>query len=576
MSIETIKNKNIELLRIISIIFVFLFHMNIDKFKNGYLGVDVFFVISGFVISQSIDKSLKEKSFSILNFYKKRALRLLPELYLMLLTVGFFSCIFDAPHITKNIGQAIIATTTYLSNIFYYTEIDYFNQFHNSSPLLHTWSLSVEEQFYIIFPIILYLITPIVKFNRIIWFLFFILSITFYFIEKDVLFRFYYPQFRFWELLLGSLCYFYLPRISISPTYWFLLLIFSVLFLTGNTSLIFTLISTSLVLLCIEKNQSSFQNQIIFMGSFTYPFYLWHQPVIYYVQDLFNLTTNLEFAICLSLTILFTIFSYILVIKIVNNFKKLSLLAVVTVVSLILGYYMHHSNGCFKLKHRIWGMEEKNLDRARIFKKRHALWTATLNKPTTDSTILIIGDSKGEDLLVALSITNQKRYLYIKCQTWNYDSLMVNTEFYRYIQLKKLKYVIFSNTWKSSDLTSCSETINRVSKVKNTIVLSTCNFEDVFSLLFTMTRKGISKQDAPSFLFNSMRQDWKIQSDNLRSLLDLKLVTWLNKEDAFCNNSKCYLYDATNLYIFDTGHVTVEGAEKLGRWFNQAIISITQ
>ena len=164
MSIEKIKNKNIELLRIISIIFVFLFHMNIDQFKNGYLGVDVFFVISGFVISQSIDKSLKEKSFAILNFYKKRALRLLPELYLMLLTVGCFSCIFDAPHITKNIGQAIIATTTYLSNIFYYTEIDYFNQFHNSSPLLHTWSLSVEEQFYFIFPIILYLITPNLKF----------------------------------------------------------------------------------------------------------------------------------------------------------------------------------------------------------------------------------------------------------------------------------------------------------------------------------------------------------------------------------------------------------------------------
>lgn len=576
MSIEKIKNKNIELLRIISIIFVFLFHMNIDQFKNGYIGVDVFFVISGFVISQSIDKSLKEKSFAILNFYKKRALRLLPELYLMLLTVGCFSCIFDAPHITKNIGQAIIATTTYLSNIFYYTEIDYFNQFHNSSPLLHTWSLSVEEQFYFIFPIILYLITPNLKFNRIIWFLLFLLSITFYFIETDVLFRFYYPQFRFWELLLGSLCYFYLPRITISPTYWFLLLFFSVLFFTGNTLIIFTLISTSLVLLSKEKNQSSIQKQIIFMGSLTYPFYLWHQPVIYYVQDLFNLTAAFEFAVCLSLTIFFTILSYILITKIFTNFKKLSLLAFVTIISLILGYYMHYSNGCFKFKHQIWGMELRNIDRARIFKARHAFWTATLNKPTTDSTILIIGDSKGEDILVALSITNQKRYLFIKCQTWNYDSLMVDTRFHKYIQSKKIQYVIFSNTWKSSDLTSCSETINRVSKIKSTIVLSTCNFEDVFSLLFSMTRKGISKEEAPKFLFNSIRQDWKIQSDNLRSLLDLKTVTWLNKEDAFCSNSKCYLYDSTNLYIFDTGHVTIDGAKKLGSWFNKALISITK
>ena len=144
----------IEFLRGISVISVILYHYFPKIFPLGYLGVDIFFVISGYVITNSL--SSKKSSWATLkNFYYKRIHRLLPILYVVLIFTLFISIIFDTPHATKNIAQGIIATVLYLANIFYYTEIDYFDTFQANSPLVHTWSLSLEEQFYIFFPIIM-------------------------------------------------------------------------------------------------------------------------------------------------------------------------------------------------------------------------------------------------------------------------------------------------------------------------------------------------------------------------------------------------------------------------------------
>ena len=195
------KDLYIEFLRSLSVTAVILYHLYPNKFVNGYLGVDIFFVVSGFIITKSVMSKQMDWN-SIILFYKRRILRLLPALYLVLFFTAVISLFLDTPHASKNIGQAIIATTTYLANVFYYTEIDYFNEFQSVSPLVHTWSLSLEEQFYLLFPILFFLLRSQKK--QLIGFILLLsISLILYLQSDDILYQHYMPHLRIWQLLIG-------------------------------------------------------------------------------------------------------------------------------------------------------------------------------------------------------------------------------------------------------------------------------------------------------------------------------------------------------------------------------------
>ena len=181
----------IDGLRAISVIAVILYHLNplnlnlpfiSDPFSGGFIGVDIFFVISGYLITSIILKELfNTGTFSFKNFYERRIRRILPALIFVMLASIIFAWIYLLPNSLKSFSESLITSLGFSSNFyFHYTGLEYAAENSNLIPLLHTWSLSVEEQFYILFPLLLLFIVKYYK-KYLIWVLIsiFIISLLF-------------------------------------------------------------------------------------------------------------------------------------------------------------------------------------------------------------------------------------------------------------------------------------------------------------------------------------------------------------------------------------------------------------
>jgi peptidoglycan/LPS O-acetylase OafA/YrhL len=198
---------DIDGLRAIAVLSVVGFHAFPHEVRGGFIGVDVFFVISGFLISTIIFNGLEAGRFGFLEFYGRRIKRIFPALALILLVsyaIGWFALF---PHEYAQLGKYIAAGAGFVSNIVLWNESGYFDNFAETKPLLHLWSLGIEEQFYIVWPLLLWLAwrfrISILGFTIAIAAASFVLNILGIYID-DVS-TFYSPQTRFWELLTGSL-----------------------------------------------------------------------------------------------------------------------------------------------------------------------------------------------------------------------------------------------------------------------------------------------------------------------------------------------------------------------------------
>lgn len=150
-----IYRKEIDGLRALAVVPVILFHGGFDWLSGGYVGVDIFFVISGYLITSIILKEKEVGIFTITGFYERRARRILPALFFVLLMSLPFAWLWLLPHELENFGESLVAVPVFLSNVLFWQESGYFAEDAELIPLLHTWSLAVEEQFYIIFPLIM-------------------------------------------------------------------------------------------------------------------------------------------------------------------------------------------------------------------------------------------------------------------------------------------------------------------------------------------------------------------------------------------------------------------------------------
>lgn len=150
--------REIDGLRAVAVLPVILFHAGFTVFSGGYVGVDVFFVISGFLITTILLGELEAGDYSIARFYERRARRILPALFLVLACASVAAWAIMLPSQLDEFGRSLISVVLFVSNVFFWKESDYFAPAAELSPLLHTWSLAVEEQFYIVFPIVLALV----------------------------------------------------------------------------------------------------------------------------------------------------------------------------------------------------------------------------------------------------------------------------------------------------------------------------------------------------------------------------------------------------------------------------------
>jgi len=150
--------KEIDGLRAVAVLPVILSHASISWFSGGYIGVDIFFVISGYLITSIILEEKKINIFSIINFYERRARRILPALNVVLIFTTIAAYIFMPALSLKEYSLSLVSVTTFSSNVLFYMTSGYFSQTSAEKPLLHTWSLAVEEQYYLFFPIMIVLI----------------------------------------------------------------------------------------------------------------------------------------------------------------------------------------------------------------------------------------------------------------------------------------------------------------------------------------------------------------------------------------------------------------------------------
>ena len=146
---------DVDGLRAVAVLPVIFFHAGLEFMAGGYVGVDVFFVISGYLITSIIMDEMRQGTFSYLGFYDRRIRRIFPALFFVLLVSLPAGLYLLVPKHLEDFGQSVIATVAFVSNFFFYLEDGYFDQPADLHPLLHTWSLAVEEQFYLLFPLLL-------------------------------------------------------------------------------------------------------------------------------------------------------------------------------------------------------------------------------------------------------------------------------------------------------------------------------------------------------------------------------------------------------------------------------------
>jgi len=204
---QTKYRPDIDGLRAIAVTAVVLFHAGIPGVSGGYAGVDVFFVISGFLITQIIYREIEASEFSFARFYERRVRRIIPALFALLVFTSIASLSL-LPYDLKQYGKSLAAVPAFLSNfIFWLAAGGYFGDQSPATPLLHTWSLAIEEQFYILFPVTLVLLS---RFGRraVMGGILFLGIISFAFSVVVTLREpqtgFYMPYTRAWELMCGA------------------------------------------------------------------------------------------------------------------------------------------------------------------------------------------------------------------------------------------------------------------------------------------------------------------------------------------------------------------------------------
>jgi peptidoglycan/LPS O-acetylase OafA/YrhL len=301
---------DIDGLRAVAVLVVLGYHAFPRWVPSGFVGVDIFFVISGFLISTIIMGNLEEGRFSYFDFYSRRIRRIFPALAVMLVAVLALGWVSLFPVEFKALGKHVLGGAAFISNFLLWNESGYFDKIAEAKPLLHLWSLGIEEQYYILWPLILSIAwrkkrsLPVVIFSiGTASFLFSLLEL-----RVDPVATFYSPVTRIWELMIGSALA-YVPTVEVgrrcppgAVIWMFLSAIGAILLLTGFLLITdarsfpgwWATLPTFGSVLLIAGGSRSWVNRwllsnrwMVLVGKISYPLYLWHWPLLSFAQILY-------------------------------------------------------------------------------------------------------------------------------------------------------------------------------------------------------------------------------------------------------------------------------------------------
>jgi peptidoglycan/LPS O-acetylase OafA/YrhL len=319
----------IDGLRALAVIPVVLFHAGIAGFSGGFVGVDIFFVISGYLITSIILSEQQKNSFTLAGFYERRARRILPALMLVVLLSAIAAWYLLLPTELVEFGESLISVGVFASNILFWTQSDYFAATSEFIPLLHTWSLAVEEQFYLIFPVFMIFTLTWTKSKRVaILVIVAVLSLIFceWAWRNAPEANFFLAPSRVWELMAGVFCAFYLQQsrehlkliCQLASLTGLLMLVYSIVFFDKSIPFpslyaLTPVVGTVLIILFTDKNTLVGKLLsipfIVGVGLISYSAYLWHQPL--FVFSRLNSIDELSVTTLLGLSVLAFIMAYI-------------------------------------------------------------------------------------------------------------------------------------------------------------------------------------------------------------------------------------------------------------------------
>ncbi len=323
---KTSYRSDIDGLRALAVILVVIFHAGFDFIPGGYIGVDVFFVISGFLITGIIKSDLTKNRFTFANFYKRRIKRLMPALFFVLFVTSILAFFILLPQDFSSYGRSVIAVVLSLSNVYFWRENGgYFDGNVQEVPLLHTWSLSVEEQYYLVWPFFMVLTAKYLEKKIYLWVLLLVTIVGVLFSQwvSDITFgaAYYLLPTRAFELLLGSilaLSWNRLPVLSgmlmnILALVGISLILGAAIYLDESSSFpgYNAVIPTLGAALLLYTGRSKFSvvnsllslTPIVWIGLISYSLYLWHWPVVVFIRYMgIELTTAIScFIVVLSI-----------------------------------------------------------------------------------------------------------------------------------------------------------------------------------------------------------------------------------------------------------------------------------
>ena len=489
--------KEIDGLRALAVLPVILFHAGFSIFSGGFVGVDIFFVISGYLITTNIISELEQGKFSIINFYERRARRILPALFFIMLACIPIAWFLLLPNDMHSFSKSLIAVSIFASNILFRHESGYFDIASELKPLLHTWSLAVEEQYYVIFPFLLMFFWKPDKKNILIilgsiFFISFGLAQWGSYAKPSS--AYFLLLGRGWELLTGSFAAFFLSQKKylrfkknfreIAGWGGLVLILYAIFIHSKNTPYpgVYALIPTTGTLLIIlfskqDTTLGKFLGNKVFVsiGLISYSAYLWHQPLFAFVRHK-SLTEpdHVTFSVLCVLTFILAYFTWRYVespfrLKKLLNRKQIFTCALTgTIFFIAIGLIGFYTNGLFiKSTGRIDALALNNRLSVNygLNEKCEGDYTESpLCKTSDNPEVLVWGDSFAMHLLdgfiasnpnikvIQKTVSNCGPFLEIApassgySRSWSEKCIAINDKVFNYLKSSPdIKYVVMGS-----------------------------------------------------------------------------------------------------------------------------------
>ena len=608
---------DIDGLRALAVIPVLLYHAGVPGFPGGFVGVDIFFVISGYLICGMIDGDIREGAFSLSNFYKRRMLRILPALFVMFFVTSALAYLYCLPVELEDYSKSLASAAGSVSNVYFAATAGYFDAPAETKPLLHTWSLGVEEQFYLVVPLLMLLAYRVVpKHARLVFAAVAALSFAAAFAVsyRNTTFVFYLTPFRAWELALGALLSIkFIP----APATEFgrnacgsvgMLLLCGAIFLGSSSAplLLMTALASIGATLVIASSEGAASavgrllslRPVVFIGLISYSLYLWHWPLI-----VFQRTDGLLAGSSGAMTKLTLIAGSIAIAWLSWKFVEMPFRlkardtstgmvfgvasAAMTSLAALCGLVLIAGGAPFRFPERVVAIasylaydpsQSFRSGRCYLATNRQQLDVETCMKlDGKRPNYLLVGDSHAAHLWFGLSTSMPEVNLMQatasacrpavervsvldsracpKLMRFVFDDFLVN---------KKVDKVLLAAAWKDEDIPALSDTLETLmSRGLNVVVLG-----PIVEYDGALPRLLVDEilRNSPS-IASAMRTRGIAARDRLlRRIVTAKGATYLSVYDSVCRDDHCDEFAEGDIPLqFDAGHLTAQGSLEVGR-----------